>query len=433
MGVVVTFVALALVLGTVKRIHIAAGFVAPTRFFPYICLFCSIQACEVCCLEAFQDQTVEFTACINEGCDREQQSICSEIFEGNDGRIGCELGRDFRFAGFAIVLQDTVQCVETGLRFTSFPDILPLDQLSPENIAQCPDCCRSLNRATDGGAPLSQPDDFEVDTCVDTCANNAACLDDPDHRDRLACHISLDFLHDAITSHRQQAFLCADGEVMEIEVTDFPTVSPTLNPTDSPQTSIPTLNPTTKPTEVPTSLPTKMPTRNPSNIPSKGPTSIPTENPTKDPKVQPTANPTILPSVVAPIAFSTIAPTLSPAETAELGSEAELNLISILTAILITCLLISLCWILFLFAYLLFVRESSRPVGNELSQASVERIASIAATQVLTRVQSEQSFPIVINVDENQVSGRPETPRKASKAVRRPKFMDEEYEDDFFE
>ena len=114
------------------------------------------------------------TSCRDEGCAGSLEDVPGQEVECEDlftiltpERIGCEIGRDFRFMSFGPFADDVdrgFQCLADG-QAQNFD--LPSDPADDPNIerlvnsTQCIACCDDANARFDNGAP----DDFSVNDC----------------------------------------------------------------------------------------------------------------------------------------------------------------------------------------------------------------------------------------------------------------------------
>lgn len=228
-----------------------------------ICCF-SLETCRRCCREAAEKfEAIDFTleACEGFGCDRplNPDERCDNGFGSeidDPGRKGCELGRDFRLAGVSALLDpnfpvsvNLFQCRGENFLFNGnesqevnnegdelFSVIIQLPSVDVliRNQEQCEDCCDDANRNFDNGNE-DVPDDFRSATCENNCATLNFCFEEPEHRERLACLVALDFRNEARTTLNDNIVTCeAIGLSLQEPLTNFPTATPTDAPTNAP-------------------------------------------------------------------------------------------------------------------------------------------------------------------------------------------------------
>lgn len=219
----------------------------------------SLDDCQVCCDEsalssAFNQVTFSVSTCKEQGCNREigENQFCQDLFASNlsnSDRLGCEIGRDFRFTGVTPLLDSEfptstalIQCVGLNPVFGREAEIsnqdfgiletvsmtLPNETLFLRDSDQCSDCCSNTNSLFDRSDP-DLADDFTANSCRSTCVDLDFCFEEESHRDRLGCLLALDFRDQGSTSLKDGIIICEDdGTAVLLSQTNFPTASPTL-------------------------------------------------------------------------------------------------------------------------------------------------------------------------------------------------------------
>ena len=172
----------------------------------------------------------------------------------------------------------------------------------------------------------------------------------------------------------------------------IPTINPTLNPnretTLNPSmfpTNTPTIYPSVSPINIDNNSITHIPTFLPSNDPSTFPTQTPTTKTSSIPSMFPTRIPTLNPSTfLTNTETPTFSPTVSQFFNGKLLGMPNMNLIMIIIASAICCLITLIC--LAIFRLITKRRHEPKEIKKFDTMNSMERIKSDEASQTITGI-----------------------------------------------